>query len=282
MMVDVRSLGQIKVTFNADRMIVSGPDNDQNHLIAKQLSSGAAKLATLNGKQVLIMTRPTVTQSAALPNNVKFPSEPLALNVIKDYNVEQPQQCPVQVTAELILTSKGPRIVMQGIQGDKLPKEQLHCIQQQVKEQLLKAQSVAKLQGKVPPTKIAIQLPPITSSSKLTSATPSTPVLGETLVKADNPGTPSQIITTSTGNIWPIFQKQNAATTTTSRSIVVHPDGTTKSETLNDKDLKKRLKKNHYEFLILLGLENVRTTYGISEIDHNENIQHQPTKKLKT
>ena len=41
-------------------MIVSGPDIAQAQLIAKQLSSGAARLATLNGKQVLISTTPTV------------------------------------------------------------------------------------------------------------------------------------------------------------------------------------------------------------------------------
>ena len=41
-------------------MIVSGPDIAHAQLIAKQLSSGAVRLATLNGKHVLISTTPTV------------------------------------------------------------------------------------------------------------------------------------------------------------------------------------------------------------------------------
>ena len=67
---------------------------------------------------------------------------------------------PTKVTAHLIQTPQGPRIVLQGIQGADLSKDQLQSIQQQVKDQLLKAQAEAKSQGKIPPTKIAIQLPP--------------------------------------------------------------------------------------------------------------------------
>ena len=107
-MVEVKSLGQNSVTFKGNQMIVSGPDITAAQNIAKQLSSGAAKLATLNGKQVLISTQPTVmnkpggttpgaanvvTPAAAapsntvtvpnvpteIPNNVKLPSEPLPL-----------------------------------------------------------------------------------------------------------------------------------------------------------------------------------------------------------
>merc|ERR1712020_143858 len=69
-------------------------------------------------------------------------------------------QLPTQVTAQLIQTSQGPRIILQGIQGSNIPKEQLAGIQQQVKNQLLKAQAEAKRDGKVPPTKIVVQLPP--------------------------------------------------------------------------------------------------------------------------
>ena len=61
-MVEVKSLGQNTVTFRGQQMIVSGPDIAQAQLIAKQLSSGAVKLATLSGKQVLISTQPSVVQ----------------------------------------------------------------------------------------------------------------------------------------------------------------------------------------------------------------------------
>lgn len=176
-MVEVKSLGQNTVTFKGNQMIVSGPDVTQAQLIAKQLSSGAARLATLGGKQVLISTtqvqqhqqqlnvaKTTPTEpnnvlpvKTEIPNNVKLPTEPLPPPALKQEITTK----PVQVTAQLIQTAQGPRIILQGIQGANLPREQLLAIQQQVKEQLLKAQAEAKLQNKVPPTKIAIQLPPI-------------------------------------------------------------------------------------------------------------------------
>ena len=187
-------------------MIVSGPDIAQAQLIAKQLSSGAARLATLNGKQVLISTTPTVinqqqqaTQQTAvtqqvqpqttqiitqqqqqpavvqqqqqqsavvqqqqqqqqtavkteIPNNVKLPSEPLPPTAIKKDEQVKPQPtlsvpaaatpasaapAATHVTAQLVQTGAGPRIVLQGIQGANLTKEQLHSIQQQVKDQVI-------------------------------------------------------------------------------------------------------------------------------------------------
>ena len=51
-MLEVNSLGQNTVTFKGNEMIVSGPDFDEAQVIAKQLSSGASRLATLNGRQV--------------------------------------------------------------------------------------------------------------------------------------------------------------------------------------------------------------------------------------
>ena len=79
---------------------------------------------------------------------------------------------PTQVTAQLIQTPQGPRIVLQGIQGANLSKDQLQSIQQQVKDQLLKAQAEAKSQGKIPPTKIAIQLPPMTPAGQALTSPP--------------------------------------------------------------------------------------------------------------
>ena len=68
---------------------------------------------------------------------------------------------PTQVTAKLIQTPQGLKILLQGIQK-ALSEDQLQSIKKQVKDQFMKAQAEAKLQGKVPPTKITIQLPPLT------------------------------------------------------------------------------------------------------------------------
>ena len=162
-MVEVKSLGQNTVTYRNGQMIVSGPDVTQAQEIAKQLASGQARLATLGGKQVLVSTTnptpgSTVAKAAPSTPTPALPTQP----VPPDQATQQepkPAEGKVQVTAQLLQTAQGPRIVLQGIQGSNLPKEDLAVIQQQVKHQLLKAQTEAKQQGKVPPTKIDIDLP---------------------------------------------------------------------------------------------------------------------------
>ena len=244
-MVEVKALGQNVVQFKGNQMIVSGPDVQQAQLIAKQLSSGAARLATLGGKQVLISTSAVVNSSSIpkvgnegtnitsassiAPSTNSSPSSSMiqpignkpinkdgitpsnevktnfgivqasgvetnlnstisdseqthqALNdssqgkfestVVPDnLNQSSTNAVPAQATAQLIQTPQGPRIILQGIQAANIPKEQLQSIQQQVKNQLLKAQAEAKKDHKVPPTKIAIQLPP-SMQTKLPSET---------------------------------------------------------------------------------------------------------------
>ena len=170
---EVKPLGQNSVTFKGTQMIVSGPDMAQAQAIAKQLSTGQARLASYNGKQVLISTTtaqpaagtPTVSPAMVTPSATPtmvpaLPTQPLPQSVVKNTPVTpEPPKPPVQVTAQLLQTAQGPRIVLQGIQGSNLPKEDLATIQQQVKNQLLKAQAEAKQQNKVPPTKIVIALP---------------------------------------------------------------------------------------------------------------------------
>jgi len=211
-MVEVKTLGQNVVSFKGTQMIVQGPDIAQAQHIARQLSSGAARLAMLHGKQVLISTTPTIVQqpqqqvvqqqqiTAPLPiqpaqvqppalpqqpiqpspvktdnilDNVKLPTEPLPPPQLKSEPEpattlpQSPVKPPIQITAQLVNTPQGPRIILQGIQGASLPKQYLMSIQQQVKTQLLKAQAEAKQQNRVPPTKIVIQLPASILQSQL-------------------------------------------------------------------------------------------------------------------
>lgn len=46
------------------------------------------------------------------------------------------------VTAQVIQTQQGPRIVLQGLQGADFTPQQLSAVQQQVKQQLLKGELV--------------------------------------------------------------------------------------------------------------------------------------------
>ena len=82
------------------------------------------------------------------------------------------------VTAQLAKTMQGPRIILQGLQGVQLELQQLVAIQEQVKQQLLKLQSIARQQGKVPPTKVTLHLVgPIFRKEEL-------PVVNQTRIEA--------------------------------------------------------------------------------------------------
>ncbi|KAK0170901.1 hypothetical protein PV328_008686 [Microctonus aethiopoides] len=67
------------------------------------------------------------------------------------------------VTAQVIQTNQGPRIVLQGLQGADFTAQQLTMVQQQVKQQLLKAQATTGKQGVLGPTKIYLAVQPATS-----------------------------------------------------------------------------------------------------------------------
>ncbi|XP_066157343.1 nucleosome-remodeling factor subunit NURF301 isoform X1 [Euwallacea fornicatus] len=78
------------------------------------------------------------------------------------------------VTAQVIQTQQGPRIVLQGLQGSDFSPQQLAAVQQQVKQQLLKAQASTGRQGVLGPTKIYLAVQPAATepSSEPTSINP--------------------------------------------------------------------------------------------------------------
>ena len=159
--IGIKSLGNNTVTIKDGQLIVQGPDHEEATAVAKQLASGQAKLGNVAGKQVLVMLQqeepapPPVPVEPPKPPKPPTPPPPQPPPV-----VQQPPATvnSVTVTAQLIQTAQGPRIVLQGLQGVQLEQQQLAQIQQQVKTQLLKQQAIARQQGKVPPTKVSIQL----------------------------------------------------------------------------------------------------------------------------
>ncbi|XP_065199486.1 nucleosome-remodeling factor subunit NURF301 [Planococcus citri] len=62
------------------------------------------------------------------------------------------------ITAQVIQSPQGPRIVLQGLQGSNFTPQQLQVIQHQVKQQLLKTQASAGNQGILGPTKIYLAM----------------------------------------------------------------------------------------------------------------------------
>lgn len=146
-----------------------------NPALAQQLSSGKLQVASINGQQVLI--RPTgngqaqvvaqitqqnnaaaaspVKQVAAQPQPQPEPAPPPppppksqaqegGANQIDQATMEQllagqpPGTVIKCVTAQVIQTTQGPRIVLQGLHGSDFTQSQLTAVQHQVKQQLLK------------------------------------------------------------------------------------------------------------------------------------------------
>lgn len=97
------------------------------------------------------------------------------------------------VTAQVVQTGQGPRIVLQGLQGSDFTPQQSALVQHQVKQQLLKAQESNGRQGVIGPTKIYLAIQPAQNSIANASAAAShPPPLTPVQIKHDS-GAPIQI-----------------------------------------------------------------------------------------
>ena len=78
-------------------------------------------------------TTPATTQTATTP------ATPVPGSIEASLLADQPPGTIIKcVTAQVIQTTQGPRIVLQGLQGADFTPQQLSMVQQQVKQQLLK------------------------------------------------------------------------------------------------------------------------------------------------
>merc|ERR1719462_566355 len=88
MLVGIQSLGDITVTIKNGQLIVQGPDHAAATQIVQLLSTGVAKLANLNGKQVLVTNAEALrsqqqtgatSQEPTPPGPTREPSSPESL-----------------------------------------------------------------------------------------------------------------------------------------------------------------------------------------------------------
>lgn len=171
-----------------------------NPALVQQIAAGKIQLATVNGQQVLI--RPTGNNQAqivahigqspaprqpppvvapapipvAAPVSIPVPApqpvpaptpQPLTEDEIveKRLLVGQPPGTVIKtVTAQVMQTSSGPSIVLQGLHGYNLNPQQLALVQHQVKQQLLKAQESTGKQGMLGPRKMYLAVQPANSA----------------------------------------------------------------------------------------------------------------------
>ncbi|KAF7271636.1 hypothetical protein GWI33_015487 [Rhynchophorus ferrugineus] len=101
------------------------------------------------------------------------------------------------VTAQVIQTQQGPRIVLQGLQGADFTPQQLSAVQQQVKQQLLKAQASTGRQGVLGPTKIYLAVQPSSGDGATEAISSNPPPLAPV---QQTKSVVQQIVTTSGGS----------------------------------------------------------------------------------
>ncbi|XP_060810725.1 nucleosome-remodeling factor subunit NURF301 [Amyelois transitella] len=157
-----------------------------NPALVQQIAAGKIQLATVNGQQVLI--RPTGNNQAQIVAHIgQSPAPaaaPMATSTPRPVLAPAPALAPAQqptedelvekrllvgqppgtviktVTAQVMQTSSGPSIVLQGLHGYSLTPQQLALVQHQVKQQLLKAQESTGKQGMLGPRKMYLAVQP--------------------------------------------------------------------------------------------------------------------------
>ncbi|XP_034937972.1 nucleosome-remodeling factor subunit NURF301 isoform X2 [Chelonus insularis] len=156
-------------------------------------STGAAttpSVSTINNNTTTVMTPSTPTASAQ--------STPAPGSMEASLLANQPPGTIIKcVTAQVIQTSDGPRIVLQGIQGADFTPQQLAMVQQQVKQQLVKAQALTGKLGVLGPTKIYLAVQPA-PGSQITQSSGNVTTTTNTAVSTNNTPTDTTSINTNT------------------------------------------------------------------------------------
>ncbi|XP_065360570.1 nucleosome-remodeling factor subunit NURF301 isoform X2 [Calliphora vicina] len=176
--------GKLQVaTINGQQVIIKPLGNNQAQIVAhiKTQSDGNAHIVT--NTPVEQQTSPTKTTApvaqVGISQTMQGTPQPQQHQVIapQQQQIQQQSNQPMSieesllqgqppgtvikcVTAQVIQTEQGPRIVLQGLVGNDFTQQQLALVQQQVKQQLLKAQESSGKQGVLGPTKIYLAVQP--------------------------------------------------------------------------------------------------------------------------
>ncbi|XP_026832862.1 nucleosome-remodeling factor subunit NURF301 isoform X2 [Drosophila erecta] len=102
-----------------------------------------------------------ITQQPVVTQTVQAPAQQQPLSVEESLLQNQPPGTVIKcVTAQVLQTEHGPRIVLQGLVGNDFTAQQLQLVQTQVKQQLMKAQESNGKLGVLGPTKIYLAVQP--------------------------------------------------------------------------------------------------------------------------
>ncbi|XP_058794232.1 nucleosome-remodeling factor subunit NURF301 isoform X2 [Phymastichus coffea] len=139
------------------------------------------------------VTTSTATATLKTSTPAATPNTPEPGSVEASLLAGQPPGTTIKcVTAQVIQTAQGPRIVLQGLHGTDFTPAQLSLVHQQVKQQLLKAQAKEGKQGVLGPTKIYLAVQPPTSSQAQQSQNASSNKSESNATVKPEPGTPAK------------------------------------------------------------------------------------------
>ncbi|XP_041673909.1 nucleosome-remodeling factor subunit NURF301 isoform X2 [Drosophila eugracilis] len=117
----------------------------------------------------------SVSQQSVVAQTVQGQTQQQPLSVEESLLQNQPPGTVIKcVTAQVLQTEHGPRIVLQGLVGNDFTAQQLQLVQTQVKQQLMKAQESNGKLGVLGPTKIYLAVQPETTAQS--QPPPLTPV----------------------------------------------------------------------------------------------------------
>uniref|UniRef100_A0A1A9ZBU0 Nucleosome-remodeling factor subunit NURF301 n=1 Tax=Glossina pallidipes TaxID=7398 RepID=A0A1A9ZBU0_GLOPL len=179
--------GKLQVaTINGQQVIIKPLGNNQAQIVAhiKTQSDGNAHIVTstntenqtspIKSTALAPQENPQTVQTISMQPVEQVATQQSVMSIEEGLLQGQPPGTIIKcVTAQVITTEQGPRIVLQGLVGNDFTQQQLVLVQQQVKQQLLKAQESSGKQGVLGPTKIYIAVQP---SNAITQPPPLTPV----------------------------------------------------------------------------------------------------------
>ncbi|KAL1494312.1 hypothetical protein ABEB36_009929 [Hypothenemus hampei] len=166
--------GKVQVaTVNGQQVLIRPTGNNQAQVIAQLTPGSITQTVHTNStvNQTVAMQRNSATPNVTQQKSTTTTTPKIAVQQQQDNQIDkttmdhllagQPPGTVIKcVTAQVIQTQQGPRIVLQGLQGADFSSQQLAAVQQQVKQQLLKAQASTGKQGVLGPTKIYLAVQP--------------------------------------------------------------------------------------------------------------------------
>ncbi|CAG9783721.1 unnamed protein product [Diatraea saccharalis] len=178
--------GKIQLaTVNGQQVLIRPTGNNQAQIVAHigQSPAPAPAPVPVPASAPVPAPAPIVRPAPATPQQQQIQQVQQTQHMTEDEIVEkrllvgQPPGTVIKtVTAQVMQTSSGPSIVLQGLHGYSLTPQQLALVQHQVKQQLLKAQESTGKQGMLGPRKMYLAVQPAP-----TAPPPLTPVVPQQL-----------------------------------------------------------------------------------------------------